>query len=166
MSLTKDHNFNRNLSSTDFEATEIERQLAPTHPTPPVLPLLLSLKGDRAFRRLKRAKTANVKHLSLRSMPHLAQKTYKKHEPTKQAVASKQSVLFVGIVVSKKVGNAVVRNKVRRRIKEGIAELIKEHALPKQALDIVIIARPSAAKADFETLKQNVYTAMKKGNLL
>ena len=161
MSLTKDRNFgSTDIEAIAFEATAIEKELVPT---PSVL---LSLKGDRAFRRLKRAKTSNVKHLSLRSMQHLAQKTYKKHEPTKQAVASKQSVLFVGIVVSKKVGNAVVRNKVRRRIKEGIAQLIKEHALPQQALDIVIIARPSAANADFEALKQNVYAAMKKGNLL
>ena len=148
MSLTKDSN----TSSTESELHQAS--------------VLLSLKGDRAFRRLKRAKSANVKHLSLRSMPHLAQKTYKKHEPTKQAVASKQSVLFVGIVVNKKVGNAVVRNKVRRRIKEAVAQIIKDNLLPQRALDIVIIARPSAASISYEILKQNVYGAMKKGNLL
>jgi len=148
VSLTKDSN----TSSTESELHQAS--------------VLLSLKGDRAFRRLKRAKSANVKHLSLRSMPHLAQKTYKKHEPTKQAVASKQSVLFVGIVVNKKVGNAVVRNKVRRRIKEAVAQIIKDNLLPQRALDIVIIARPSAANVSYEILKQNVYGAMKKGNLL
>lgn len=154
MSLTKDSN---------NSSAELEAKLEIVAPNPSAL---LSLKGDRAFRRLKRAKSANVKHLSLRSMPHLVQKTYKKHEPTKQAVASKQSVLFVGIVVNKKVGNAVVRNKVRRRIKEAVAQIIRENLLPQHPLDIVIIARPSAANASFEVLKQNVYGAMKKGNLL
>ncbi len=157
MSLTKDRKASTK-SNTESEQTTDKASV------------IYSLKGDRAFRRLKRAKSVNVKHLSLRSMPHLpqksAQKTYKKHEPTKQAVEAKRTVLFVGIVVSKKVGNAVVRNKVRRRIKEGLVQLVKQYQLPQRSLDIVIIARPSAADADFEVLKQNVYAAMKKGNLL
>jgi ribonuclease P protein component len=52
-----------------------------------------------------------------------------------------------GFAVSKAVGKAVVRNQVRRRLREGI------RTLPVQpGWDIVVIARPKAAAADFHTL--------------
>ena len=47
-----------------------------------------------------------------------------------------------GFVVSKAVGNAVVRNRVRRRLREGIRSLPVE-----PGWDIVVIARPKAAAA-------------------
>jgi len=54
-----------------------------------------------------------------------------------------------GFVVSKAVGKAVVRNQVRRRLREGI------RTLPVQpGWDIVVIARPKAAAADFHTLRR------------
>lgn len=54
-----------------------------------------------------------------------------------------------GISVSKKVGNAVVRNRVRRRVRE-----ILRAALPelKQGFDAIIVARSAAAEADFAAL--------------
>ncbi len=52
-----------------------------------------------------------------------------------------------GFVVSKTVGKAVVRNQVRRRLREGIRTL-----LVQPGWDIVVIARPKAAAADFDTL--------------
>jgi ribonuclease P protein component len=54
-----------------------------------------------------------------------------------------------GFAVSKTVGKAVVRNQVRRRLREGIG------TLPVQpGWDIVVIARPKAAAADFHTLRR------------
>lgn len=67
----------------------------------------------------------------------------------------------VGIVVSGKVGNAVVRNRVRRRLREALRELMRErgdwaadalHA-GTPSFDLVVIARPEAAQADFHQLK-------------
>lgn len=55
----------------------------------------------------------------------------------------------VGLTVSNKVGNSVVRNKIRRRLRELYRK--RQHALPK-GLDLVVIARNSAAEADFATL--------------
>jgi len=51
----------------------------------------------------------------------------------------------VGFTVSGKVGNAVVRNRIRRRLRE--LYRVRRQALPK-GLDLVLIARHNAADAD------------------
>jgi ribonuclease P protein component len=51
----------------------------------------------------------------------------------------------VGFTVSSKVGNAVVRNRVRRRLRELYRK--RRQALPK-GLDVVVIAKRAAAEAD------------------
>ena len=57
----------------------------------------------------------------------------------------------LGLSVSKKVGTAVKRNKVRRRLKEVFRSSAKR--LPDN-LDFVISARPDAAEASFEELNE------------
>ena len=57
----------------------------------------------------------------------------------------------LGLSVSKKVGTAVKRNKVRRRLKEVFRTSAKR--LPDD-LDFVISARPAAAEASFEELNE------------
>lgn len=58
-------------------------------------------------------------------------------------------VTRLGLTVSAKVGNAVVRNRVRRRLREVFRE--RKGLLP-QGLDVVLIARASAAQADLPRL--------------
>jgi ribonuclease P protein component len=67
-----------------------------------------------------------------------------------------------GIVASKKVGNAVIRNRSRRRIR-AIAESSGEHLQP--GYDIVIIARQSIVATDYNRLEKDFYTVMKKAGL-
>ena len=55
----------------------------------------------------------------------------------------------VGITVSKKLGHAVVRNRVRRRLRE-IYRLNEDKFQP--GWDIVIVARSKAVQADFTRL--------------
>jgi ribonuclease P protein component len=65
------------------------------------------------------------------------------------ALKSDQKMTRVGLTVSTKVGNAVVRNKVRRRLREIFRK--GKDALPK-GIDVVVIAKPKAATADYATL--------------
>jgi ribonuclease P protein component len=65
----------------------------------------------------------------------------------------------VGIVAGKKVGRAVVRNKVRRRLKAIMRERVSQ--VPSSR-DIVIVARKASAEAAFENLAASVDRGFKR----
>ena len=58
----------------------------------------------------------------------------------------------VGFTVSKRVGNAVIRNRVKRRLREIVRA---SKPLLDAGWDYVVIARPSAATADFQALRKD-----------
>lgn len=64
-----------------------------------------------------------------------------------------------GFIVSKKVGSAVVRNTVRRRLK-AISYELRDEVTP--AADIVIRAFPSAASAPFAEMRAEIHRCMKR----
>ena len=70
------------------------------------------------------------------------------------------SAVRVGFTVSRKVGNAVARNRVRRRLRE-VARLV----IPGQAradLDYVLVGRQAALARDFAALRQELFEALKR----
>lgn len=69
----------------------------------------------------------------------------------------------VGITVSKKLGKAVVRNRVRRRIREAY-RLNEELFLP--GWDIVIVARSRAVDVGFEKLNQSLLSLSEQAGIL
>jgi ribonuclease P protein component len=117
-------------------------------------PPLSSLKGDRAFQRLRKGQAGHGKYLSVRVLP------------------SRQTGIRIGIVVSKKVGKAVVRNRVRRRLKEGFRSLLEKPVksqLTRQgvpAFDVVVVTRPEAAEADYWQLRGALEHALRKAGVL
>ena len=58
-----------------------------------------------------------------------------------------------GITVSRRVGNAVIRNRVRRRIREIVRG---QFALMPRGFDLVVVAFPEAAGAPFAVLNEEL----------
>ena len=69
----------------------------------------------------------------------------------------------VGITVSKKLGGAVVRNKVRRRLRE-VYRLNEYRFFP--GYDIVVVARSRAVDATFQDLCAAYLSAAEKAGIL
>ena len=69
----------------------------------------------------------------------------------------------VGITVSKKLGHAVVRNRVRRRLRE-VYRLNEDRFTP--GWDIVVVARSKAVTADFQTLTNAYLQLAEKAGIL
>lgn len=69
---------------------------------------------------------------------------------------SRYGGIRAGFSVSKKVGNSVERNRVRRRLKEAVRNI-----LPRTAgnYGIVLVARPQAKTAVFSALEKEILSA-------
>ena len=65
-----------------------------------------------------------------------------------------------GFTVTKKLGNAVVRNRIRRRLKEAVRKA--QVHLARGGYDYVVVARPAAEKMPFERLVSDVEAALRR----
>jgi ribonuclease P protein component len=78
-----------------------------------------------------------------------------------RSVGNDQQLSRFAYAIPKRVGNAVVRNRLRRRLREIL------RLLPLQeGFDVVISARPGAGQSTYFALKQEVETLMRRGRLL
>lgn len=66
----------------------------------------------------------------------------------------------VGFTVTKKLGNAVVRNRIRRRIKEAVRLALPDRVRPGR--DYVFIGRPEAKTRPFGRLQQDIVDAVER----
>lgn len=66
----------------------------------------------------------------------------------------------LGITITKKVGNAVVRNRMRRRFRALAAELLGENG--KAGADHILIGRDGGIERDFALLREDMVKALRK----
>lgn len=91
-----------------------------------------------------------------------------------QSFANRQFVVYflkkeeqpsfrIGLSVSKKIGNAVMRNQIKRYIRQSFLELKDE---VKEGFDYVIIARKPAAEMNFHEVKMSLVHVLKRAKVL
>lgn len=72
----------------------------------------------------------------------------------------RDGVIRVGFTTSKKVGNAVARNRARRRLRAAVDEVFPTLARP--GLDYVVIGRQETVDRPYSLLLQDLRTALKR----
>jgi ribonuclease P protein component len=114
-----------------------------------------SLKGDYAFRRLKRGHSGYSKLLSIRWR------------------ADQEGKIRVGIIVTKKVGNAVTRNLIRRRLREAFRVLLNSKGIAQEAkfrqdpsASLIIIVKPDAAGQSYKSLAKALENSLSRAGFL
>ncbi|MEG1805633.1 MAG: ribonuclease P protein component [Clostridia bacterium] len=75
---------------------------------------------------------------------------------------NRNNKILIGVSVSKKIGKSVVRNKVKRRIKESARLLIPQM---DKRFNYVIIARTSAVESSYAQINQTLKYLLKKAQL-
>jgi ribonuclease P protein component len=66
----------------------------------------------------------------------------------------------LGFTVTKKIGNAVARNRTRRRLREAARLVLREH--PLAGVDLVLIGREATRGRDFADLMDDLRRALGK----
>lgn len=77
-----------------------------------------------------------------------------------QAAPGQTGCRRVGFTASRKVGNAVTRNRARRRLKALAGEILVQHAAAGH--DYVLVARQATPLRDFAALRRDLESALKK----
>jgi ribonuclease P protein component len=75
-----------------------------------------------------------------------------------QAAPNQTAAWRVGFTASKKIGNAVIRNRARRRLRAAMHEILRP--LARVGLDYVMIARYDTAKVEWQHLLGDVKKAV------
>lgn len=80
--------------------------------------------------------------------------------PCPEYTIQKKPIIRVGYTASKKVGNAVVRNKVKRRLREAVRQVMTSFG--QENHDYVIIARSEAAGLAYQELIRDMKWSLKR----
>jgi ribonuclease P protein component len=112
----------------------------------PMCAALLVLKDSADFQRLSR-------HGKRWTFPSFIMQALKRDD------VSGTSSFRLGLTVSRKIGNAVKRNRAKRRLRE----MVRLYPTPEKLVgwDIVLIARPSSSERDFSLMRQDFVQGLK-----
>lgn len=78
----------------------------------------------------------------------------------RQRPADGEPKVRLGLTASRKVGNAVVRNRARRRLREAARQILAVHAAPGH--DFVLVARGDTAERPWPDLIGDLTAALKR----
>jgi ribonuclease P protein component len=81
-------------------------------------------------------------------------------QPEHAADSAPLETVRIGFTASRKVGNAVKRNRARRRLKALAAEMLAAGANP--GLDLVLIARSSTVDRPFDELRRDLQQSLQR----
>ncbi len=95
------------------------------------------------------------------SLVYSSGKTWANDLVVMKALPNQLGVTRLGFSVGKRIGKAVVRNRVRRLMKESARIL-----LIRSGWDIVFIARSGAASAGYQAIKEAIGGLLKQARLL
>lgn len=98
---------------------------------------------------------ARVRDLARRGWPHPLLVLY--------VAPNERDRTRVGITVSSRVGKAVVRNRVRRRIREALRARL---ARVQPGLDLVVVARPASRDATWAALNEALDLVLRRAGIV
>jgi ribonuclease P protein component len=78
----------------------------------------------------------------------------------RQRPAPGEPLIRIGLTASRKVGNAVIRNRARRRLREAARLVLPAHAAPGH--DLVLIARGGTATRAWDDLLGDLRAALRR----
>lgn len=78
----------------------------------------------------------------------------------RQRPAHGEPPIRIGLTASRKVGNAVVRNRARRRLREAAWQILPAHAAPGH--DFVLVARGDTAERAWQDLLSDLKAGLKR----
>ncbi len=74
-----------------------------------------------------------------------------------------QAPVHIGLSVSKKIGNSVVRNRVKRRLRAAVTPFIPQI---KPGFNLIVVARPTLIDEPFPNIEHAMRALLKKADLL
>lgn len=110
----------------------------------------MAIKNIKLGKLKKRSEFLYVRNGRYQARPSIVIQMRDQPEPT--------DVINVGFTATKKIGNAVVRNRCKRRLRELARTLLPLYGKPGH--NYVFIARATTAKADWASLQKDVEKAL------
>jgi len=107
---------------------------------------ILALSKNEEFKNLLKEKKISNKFVTI-FFGYLANKDIKK--------------LNISFVAKKKIGNAVKRNKIKRRLRNIINEAVKKIAI-KFNYSYLVIAKPTMLNNEYTNIKETLFQSFKK----